>query len=426
MSSRAKGSILLAVLLALIVFVSVISITGLYTGENGMNELLPWVPVSSQRWPDSLVLNRAMGGGTYYEYTAALPEGSEADLAAETDNAVKVMQKRISSASSMENDGSVSLKDGVIRLEIGEMSAADLSENLSRIISPAKLEVKSSDNLILTEKDIAKAEMGYNSAGTRYAMKLTMTQEGYQKYVDSGAIYLNLYFDGSAISSYATASGNVITATLGNTQAEVNAGAKAIFLLNTGAIDVDLTKTGEGKLEASSASVKSIALIIGAVLLACALIYLVMKGKLTGVAGILTVWCALELTLFLTAVVVLPTANVVSLSLGGIAALLLGLLLAIYTAVTRTDAISKQITENATASQAVRFGFKASAKNIWIVHGIVLAVALVLMVFPFSRIAGYVLGAGVAGSAITACLMRLFLYCFTRINSKVSLYGVAK
>ena len=115
MSSRTKGSILLAVLLALIVFVSVISITGLCTGENGMNELLPWVPVSSQNWPDSLVLNRAMGGGTYYEYTAALPEGSEADLAAETDNAVKVMKNRINSASSQENDGSVSVKDGVIR-----------------------------------------------------------------------------------------------------------------------------------------------------------------------------------------------------------------------------------------------------------------------------------------------------------------------
>ncbi|MCR4887265.1 MAG: hypothetical protein K5919_10165 [Clostridiales bacterium] len=426
MSSRSKGAILLAVLLALIVFVSVISITGLCTGENGMNELLPWVPVSSRNWPEALHLNRAMGGGTYYEYTAALPEGSEGDLAAETENAVKVMGNRIKAASSTENDGSVTLKDGVIRLEIGKMTAAEITENLNRIVAPGKLEIKSSDNVVLTEKDVEQAGIGYNSARTRYALNLTLTKEGQQKLADSGAIYLNVFFDGTALSYYATASGNVISATLGDTQAEVDQGARAAFLLNSGAINVDLTKTAEGALDASSASVKSVSLIVAAVLLACALVYLVMKGKLTGIAGILTVWCALELMLFLTAAVVLPTANVYSLTLGGVAAILLSLLLAIYTAVTRTEAISRQISENASAGQAVRFGFKASARNIWIVHGVALAVAAVLMLLPFSRIAGYVLGAGVASSAITAWLMRVFLYCFVSINGKTSLYGAAK
>jgi len=426
MSSRSKGAILLAVLMALIVFVSVISITGMCTGENGMNELLPWVPVSSRNWPEALPLNRAIGGGTYHEFTAALPEGSEGDLAAETENAVKVMENRIKAASSTENDGSVTLKDGVIRLEVGKMTAAELSEFLTMVKAHGKLEVKSSENVILTEKDVESAGIGYNNAGTRYALKLALTNEGQKKLADSGAIYLNVFFDGTALSYYATASGNVISATLGNTQSEVDKGAQAAFLLNSGALNVDLTKTADGALSASDDSVKSISLIVAALLLAGALIYLVMKGKLTGAAGFLTVWCALEAALFLTATAVLPTNNVYSLTAGSVAAILLGLLLSIYTAVIRTDAIVAQTGENNGAKQAVRFGFKASAKTVWILHGVVLAVAIVLILLPFSKIMGYTLATGVAASAMTAWLMRVFLYCFISINGKASLYGAAK
>ena len=65
MSARSKGLIALILLAALTVFVSCISIGGMKLDGEGVNILLPWVPVSSESWPASLPLSRALGGGSY-------------------------------------------------------------------------------------------------------------------------------------------------------------------------------------------------------------------------------------------------------------------------------------------------------------------------------------------------------------------------
>ena len=69
---------------------------------------------------------------------------------------------------------------------------------------------------------------------------------------------------------------------------------------------------------------------------------------------------------------------------------------------------------------------KSAAKNVWIAHGAVLAVSLVLMIFAFSRTIGYALCTGAIASAICTLVMRAFQLCFTTITSKPSLFGKAK
>ena len=55
----------LAVLVILTIFVSCLSIAGMNLDAEGVNVLLPWVPVSSANWPESLPVSRSLGGGTY-------------------------------------------------------------------------------------------------------------------------------------------------------------------------------------------------------------------------------------------------------------------------------------------------------------------------------------------------------------------------
>ena len=90
------------------------------------------------------------------------------------------------------------------------------------------------------------------------------------------------------------------------------------------------------------------------------------------------------------------------------------------------NSISKQIGEGNTPKQASKLGFRMSAKNIWIAHGAVLAVSLVLMIFAFSKSTGYALAAMVVASAAATLVMRAFQFCVTMISSKPSLFGKVK
>ena len=130
------------------------------------------------------------------------------------------------------------------------------------------------------------------------------------------------------------------------------------------------------------------------------------------------------LGLFLVATVVVPSSYM--LNVGCLVAILLGIVLAIYAAVTRTDAISKQIGEGNTPKQATKLGFRMAAKNVWIVHGAALVLALIMMIFAFSRSTGYTLAAGVFASAVATLVMRAFQMCFTAISNKASLFGKVK
>jgi preprotein translocase subunit SecD len=202
-----------------------------------------------------------------------------------------------------------------------------------------------------------------------------------------------------------------------------NAGTFA-FLANTGAVDATLTTSATGDVPASSGIVLTVFVILCAALLVCSLIYLVAIGKLTGVSAFIAVWCTVVLVLFFMATVVVPSSTM--LHVASLVAVLLGVLLSMYSAVTRTDAISKQIGEGSTPKQATKLGMKNAAKTVWIAHCAVVVIALILMIFAFSRSIGYTLFAGALASALSTLVMRAFQLCFTAISSKPALFGKVK
>ena len=424
LTSGTKGLICLAVLLALTVFVSCLSIVGMNLDAEGVNVLLPWVPVSSANWPASLPVSRTLGGGNYVEYTYTLPEDAAEDA---LEKSVNTIRGRLTQMG--ESDSDVSVKDGAVRIELRKMDASRLSSLRGMATMGGQFEfADTNSNVILTEKEISSAEVkvNYNNTRTSYTISLifNVNKDGQEKLAESNPSYLSVTCDGDSVSSYGIVSGNQITCSMGSTNSAYTTAANVAFLLNYGAVDMTLTLRDSGDVAASAGSVLGVVLIVVALLLLFTLVYLVATGKLTGISGFLSVWCAVVLNLFFVATIIVPSEYM--LNVGCVVAILLGMLLAMYSAVTRTDAISKQITEGSVPKSASKLGFRAAAKNVWIVHAAVLAVALILMIFSFSKSTGYTLASGVVASAMATLVMRAFQFCFTMITGKASLFGKVK
>ena len=424
MTSASKGTICLVVLLALVVFVSVLGLTGMNLDAEGISVLLPWVPVSSASWPESLPLDRSLGGGNYVEYAYTLPENASETALQDSANTIRNRLAQLGEA-----DAEVSVKDDALRIDLRNVSESRLYSLRTMSTYPGHFVFADTEgNEVLTEKDIKNAEVSvkYNANGTSYTIKLIFnaTKEGAQKLADSGLYYVTVTCDDSTLSSYALVSDGKVEASMGTTNSAYNSAYNYAFLLNNGAVEVDLSQRDDGTTSASMGIVVTVVVILLAVLLVGALAYLIATGKLTGVSAFLSVWCAVVLALFLVATVVVPT--VTALSVACLIAILLGIVIAMYTAVTRTDAISKQIGEGATPKAATKLGFKMTAKSVWLIHGAVMALALILMIFAFSRPVGYTLAMGVFASAVATLVMRALQLCCTAITNQASLFGKVK
>ncbi len=418
-TSGTKGFICLIVLCAVLVFVSCISLVGMPLDSEGVNILLPWVPVSGADWPASLPLDRTLGGGSYTDYTFTLPEGASAE------DAVKVIKTRLNDLG--ETDAAVSLKGDAIRAEVRKMSDSMRVSKLAMAVMQGHLEFKDSDgNTVLTEKDVKSAKVNVKSTSSAYSVYLdfALTNEGKQKLADANPSYMSLNCDGESAASYVTISDGALSAYVGTGDTAYSSAYNLAYLTNSGAVDAKLTQSGTGDVAASSGIVLNVVILLCAALLVCTLVYLVVIGKLTGVSAFISVWCTVLLAMFFLATIVVPSSTMLHVST--LVAVLLGVLLSMYAAVTRTSAISAQIGEGSVPKQATKLGMKNAAKNVWIAHGGVLALALILMIFAFSRSIGYALFAGVLASALSTLAMRAFQLCFTAITNKPSLFGKVK
>lgn len=424
MSPAAKGAICLIVLLVLTACASWLSVMGMNLDAEGVNVLLPWVPVSSSNWVKSLPVDKSLGGGNYIEYGYTLPEDASETAVQDAANTIRARLAQLG-----ESDAKVSVTENAIRVELREMDESRLSSLRSLSTAYGHFTFNDSNGgTILTEKDIesAAAAVKYNSTGTSYTVSLSfkVNAQGKEKLAANSVSYLTVACDGDTVSSFALVEDDTITASIGSTNSAYNTAYNVAFLKNYGSIDITLAQSDSGKVKADMGIVLTVVLIVAAAVLVCSLIYMIAVGKLTGVAGFLSVWCAVMLGLFFVATVVVPSVNM--LDIGCLVAILMSIVLAVYCAVTRTDAISKQISQGNTPKQASKMGFKQVAKNLWIVHGGVLLLALIQMIFSFTKPIGYCLAAGVVASAFAMGIMRLFQGCFTLMSSKPSLFGKAK
>ena len=422
MNASKKGLICLLILVALTVFVSCLAIFGMNLG--GVTELGSWIPVSSTNWPDTLPLSRALGGGTYKDYL--IPEGTDDET---VNAAVATIRSRLEGYG--ETDSDVSVKNGILHMELRNMGQTRLTELRASAVTKGLVEFvytydDNSTETLFTGKDVVSSSVGAsysNNQLSSYDLTMKVTPEVQAMLAENAIYYLTVNLDGATYgTAEVTSDGLVISFSADNYRLMTNFD----FFLRTGSVDVDLsnTRTDSGSLDAPLNIVVKVVLWVSAALLVLAVIYAIVVGKLTGVSAALSIWWAVVIELFLVAAVAL--SSITCLTTGCMIAILLGILLAVYTAVTRTDAISKQIGEGAAPKNAAKLGFKMTAKTVWLLHAAALAVSLILMIFAATRPTGYCLFVGVLASAIAVLVMRAFLACFTAITNKASSFGKAQ
>lgn len=414
-SSQNKGWIALAILLAITVFVACLAVGGMKLDKDGVKVLLPWVPTSSENWPDSLPLSRTLGGGTYTDYTVTLPEDeSGITLEEASAQAEKLLKTRISKLNL--SDAKVSRNGSVLTLELPRISDAEMQFVDYMAVKPARLEVYDSKNeKIMDESGIKK--ISYDNNGTSYLILVDVKDEYTEAINDADGI--SFLMDGENVTETMIVQNSTIKLIMGS---DSNLFSNVAYLLENGSYQGNLEKTGEGELDASSsATALKVILIAAAVLLLAELIAAVVMGRLTGVAAFWAVLCAVIINLFFYATVVLTNMTV-----GVAVALIAGLVLVCAVLNMRVGAISKAVASGMAPKQAVKAASRASAKDVWLCQAAVLVISFILMLIPTTKPAGYTLASGVVACACGVGLMRVFLSCFTAISGKPALYCKAK
>ena len=239
--------------------------------------------------------------------------------------------------------------------------------------------------------------------------------------VAANGVLFNAFCDGSVVANYVSVENGKVVMSVG--QDLTTASNVAVLCMNP--VTVSLTHNhggeGEGEVAASAGAILSIVLIVCAALLVVGAVYLIAKGKLTGFSAIITVWCAVMLECFFYATLVRSTVTLANLLM-----LVVGLALALYAAALRTKEISKLIGEGNTPKSANKLGLRTAAKKVWLAHGVLLVLSLIMMIFGFSKVVGYALCCGVVASAFVAPVMRLFQACFIAMTGKAANFGKVK
>ena len=419
MTARSKGVIALVLLLVITLCVSYLAVSGIHYGEEGVMQLLPWVPVSSKNWPESLPLSRNLGGGVSFVLNASAAEGESLETALETSKVS--VEKRLADLG--ETAYSVVVDGNALRVELPAKDSDLLHDWIEYVSVPGKFELRTmSGDAEVFAPAYVKPSLDVNSNNNGYQLTLEFSKEDTQKLNDYTAAYGSIHYaycDGSQINSIARVNGGKVILDLSQ---DINTASNVAFWCSN-PVTVDLTHDhgNEEKLPASSGALLSIVLIAAAVLLAAGLIYMFAAGKMTAVSGIITVWCAVMLACFFYATLVMTTVNIANLLM-----LLAGLVLALYAAILRTREIGNLIAEGNSPKSAAKVGLRAAAKKVWLAHGVLLAISLIMMIFAFSRAAGYALCCGVAASALVSPVMRAFQACFIAVCGKANCFGKVK
>lgn len=420
MSARSKGFLALVVLLAITVFISFLSVSGIHYGEDGVMQLLPWVPVCSENWPEALPLSRSLGGGMYTVLNATVAEGEnlEDELAASK----KSVEARLAALG--ETDAKVTVEGNALRVELPAMDEEAMHSWIEFVSMPGKFELQNMSGVSVFSAPFAKTSVGLNSANSGYEMTIEFSKEDTQtlnEVVAANGVLFNAFCDGSVVANYVSVENGKVVMSVG--QDLTTASNVAVLCMNP--VTVSLTHNhggeGEGEVAASAGAILSIVLIVCAALLVVGAVYLIAKGKLTGFSAIITVWCAVMLECFFYATLVRSTVTLANLLM-----LVVGLVLALYAAALRTKEISKLIGEGSTPKSANKLGLRTAAKKVWLAHGVLLVLSLIMMIFGFSKVVGYALCCGVVASAFVAPVMRLFQACFIAMTGKAANFGKVK
>lgn len=410
--SKNKGIISLVLVVVSIVLLGYVILFGLDASGSGS--------------ASNIKLGLDLNGGVSITYQTVEANPSATDMS----DTIYKLQKRVEEYSTESTVYQVG--DDRISIEIpGVSNANDILADLGQ---PGSLEFVDADgNTVLSGTDIANAEAGSQQdsiTGTvEYVVSLTMTDDGADKFAEATAAsvgsYISIVYDGETISSPSveqeiTGGTAVITGMESYEAAETLASTIRIGGLNLQLEEIESNVVGASLgEEALETSLKA-----GAIGLAIVFVFMCIVYLLPGLAS------SIALLIYIGLVMVLINAFDITLTLPGIAGIILGIGMAVDANVIIFARVKEELAEGKVVKTAVRIGFKKALSAILDGNITTLIAAIVLGMLGSGTVKGFAqtLALGIVVSMFSALVItRLIVYAFIAIGlKKPGMYGANK
>jgi len=394
---RTKTTVWLSIFLVLTLLVSYVAVFGV---EIGLYDLHPWASTIPQG------MDLAGGMATVYEASAE-EELSAAELKSKLTSTISVIRSRLDAKGYPE--AVIQPSGNRIRVEIP--GAKDESEVLALISSPAKLEFKDDNGLLLMEgKHVKQASAGYKSA-TEVVVFFTLTDEGRDLFTaatrDNLGKNIHIELDGEVISSPTVKSvisggegyieGNFTRESAENLAISIESGTLPLEMKQIEIRSVSAT-LGKDVLDDS--------LFAGLIGLIVVLLIMLVFYRLPGLVSGVTLGVYVILLIFM-----LATVQGVQLTLPGIAGILLSIGMAVDGNVIVFERFQEEYRAGKNLRAAVDLGFSKAFAAIFDGNITTILAAIVLGIFGTGTVRGFAvtLGLGTIVAMFTTLVVLKYL-----------------
>lgn len=412
--SKTKSAIVLVILLALLALFG-------YTAAFG------WGETKSGSGED-IKLGLDLEGGVSITYQVV---GEEDPSAADMSDTIYKLQKRVEGYST---EAQV-YQEGSDRISIEIPGVADANEILSELGRPGSLEFYDvNGELVLEGTDVVDAQAGssQNDMGNvDYEVRLTLTDEGAEKFSEATKaaapnhdpifiVYDNAIISYPAVQQQIT-DGNCVITNMESFEAAENLAST----IRIGGLTLTLEELRSNVVGAQlgSDAIRT-ALIAGAVGFAIIAVFMIAVYFLPGLAAVLALGIYVEL------VVILLGSFGITLTLPGIAGIILGIGMAVDANVIIFARIREELATGKTVASSVKIGFNKALSAIIDGNITTLIAAIVLGLRGTGPIKGFAqtLALGIILSMFTAVFItRIILNALIGLGlDSVKLFGVAK
>ncbi len=406
---------------AVLTLIVTLAATGLllYTAAFGLGE-------NAAGAAKDIKLGLDLAGGVSITYQAV---GDETPDEEDMNDTIYKLQKRVESYST---EAEV-YQEGTDRINIEIPGVSDANAILEELGKPGSLEFQTMDGEVVLEgTDVADAKAGAveDSLGNKtYAVELTLTDEGAVKFAEATAANLGsqiaIVYDGEVISSPIVQSeitGGTAQITGSFTYEEAEQLASTIRI---GSLSLELKELRSNVVgaklgqEAIATSLRAGVIGFGLVIL-----FMIAAYRIMGVAS------AVALTAYVGLVLVLLNGFDMTLTLPGIAGIILSIGMAVDANVIIFARIREELATGKTVRSSVKIGFKKALGAIVDGNVTTLIAAAVLALKGSGSVKGFAqtLALGIVVSMFTALVVtRLVLNALLALGIRdVKFYGVAK
>jgi len=369
-----------------------------------------------------------LAGGVSITYQVAGEEEPSAEDMADT---IYKLQKRVTSYSTE----SLVYQEGNDRINIEIPGVSDANAILEELGKPGSLEfIDVNGNVVLNGTDIKNAQpmVGKDSMGnSQYVVELVMTEEGTKKFAEAtqAAVanhdIIYIVYDEEVVSAPSVQAAITDGYAIVEGMASYDEAELLASTIRIGGLKLELEELRSNVVGAQlgerAINTSIMAAIIGFAVIA---VFMIVVYLIPGLASVIA------LLVYVVAVVLLLNGFDITLTLPGIAGIILSIGMAVDANVIIFARIREEIATGKTVSSSVKIGFKKATSAIVDGNVTTLIAALVLGIMGTGAIKGFAqtLGLGIAVSMITALFVtRIVLNAFYALGIRdEKFYGSVK